>query len=84
MTPVKWTPALAAAVINSELDGKKPAEAFSRDHVVALKNAGCTREQVRDYLVSVFGNGTVRRGGDMVNTVDHVLSDLDTYGFWKD
>lgn len=80
---VKWIPALTAAVINSELDGKKPDEAFSRDHIVALKNAGCTRTQVREYLISVFGNSKVRRGGDMVATVDHVMGDLDTYGFWK-
>ncbi len=86
MTDKTWTPALAAAVINVELEGAKPIDAFSRDHVVALHNAGCTRTQVRDYLVSVFGVQTFRphAGEDIrVPIVDHIMSDLDTYGLWK-
>lgn len=77
-----WTPALAAAVIDVELSETKPVDTFSRAHVTALRNAGCTRAQVRDYLVSIFGRQRVRRGGAMVSAVDHVLSDLDSYGDW--
>ncbi len=80
---VKWTPALAAAVINQELGEQKPEEGFSREHIVALRNAGCTREQVREYLVSIFANKKLRRGGGMVSAVDHVMSDLESYGSWK-
>lgn len=79
----KWTPALTAAVINTELDGKKPDESFTRDHVIALGRAGCTEAQVRDYLVSIFANQKIRRGGDMVSAVDHIMGDLRSYGFWE-
>lgn len=82
MTEPRWTPAVVAAVIDVELQGTKPAEKFSRDHVVALKNAGCTKTEVRAYLESVFGAMKVRRGGDMVSAVDHVMGDLDSYGMW--
>lgn len=82
MAAVKWTPALAAAVIDVELAGKKPEERFSRDHVIALRNSGCTRMEVHTYLTSIFGNKKVRRGGELVKAVDHVMADLDGYGPW--
>lgn len=82
----EWTPALTAAVINTELAGTKPVEGFSRDHVRALHNAGCNKAQVREYLLSVFGAQTFRpHSGEAVTVslVDHIMSDLDSYGMWK-
>lgn len=86
MTP-DWTPALAAAVIDVELESTRPIDGFSRDHIVALHNVGCSRTQVREYLVSVFGVQTFRPNAgtaEYISIVDHIMSDLDSYGAWKD
>lgn len=78
-----WSPALVAAIIDHHIatDPRDPAESFSRGHVVAMLNVGCTDAQIREYLVHVFGDRKIRPMGaaQRVSAVDLVMGDLDSY-----
>jgi len=67
---------VAATVAEIEADlaaSPRPVPvAFDRAHVHALREAGATKEQVREYLATLFNPVQVER----------VMSDLDSYGEW--
>lgn len=83
----------AKAVVAASIDettraaralGYRPIDSLSRDHIEALRVAGCTRDEARAYLDSLFGNSMIRlpdRSG-RGRVVDILMSDLDSYGEW--